>query len=251
MQVLAGTVALVTGASSGLGARFARVLAGAGAKVVAAARRTDRLEALRAEVASAGAEVLPVAVDVTEEASIEACFEAAEAHFGPINAVINNAGMNAAGAAVDLPAEAFDHLFAVNVRGVFLTARIAARRLIAAGAAERGRIVNIASIGALRTLPGLAPYCASKAAVVMLTKGLARDWARHGINVNAICPGYVETEINADWLASEGGEKMIKGFPRRRLLRAEDLDDLILYLAGPRSAFVTGSIFTVDDGQSL
>lgn len=249
MQDLAGTVALVTGASSGLGARFARVLAGAGAKVVAAARRTDRLEALQAEMTDS--EVLPVALDVTDEASIEACFDAAEARFGSVNAVINNAGMNAAGAAIDLPAEEFDRLFAVNVRGVFLTARIAARRLIAAGAAERGRIVNIASIGALRTLPGLAPYCASKAAVAMLTKGLARDWARHGINVNAICPGYVETEINADWLASEGGEKMIKGFPRRRLLRAEDLDDLILYLAGPRSAFVTGSIFTVDDGQSL
>jgi NAD(P)-dependent dehydrogenase (short-subunit alcohol dehydrogenase family) len=141
----------------------------------------------------------------------------------------------------------------VNVRGVFLCAREAAKRLIARGpeAAARGRIVNIASIGGLTVLPGLAAYCTSKAAVVMMTKALAREWARHGVCVNAICPGYAETEINADWLGSEGGQRMVKGFPRRRLLRLEDLDAIVSLLAGAGSAYITGSVFTIDDGQSL
>lgn len=244
---LEGRTVLVTGASSGLGAQFARSLAAAGAKVALAARRAERLRALAQEI---GPSAHAVALDVTDEASIAAAFDAAEAALGPVHALVNNAGMNVAGLATDIPAAAFDQIFAVNVRGVFLCAREAARRMIARGEPE-GRIVNVASIGGLTVLPGLTAYCSSKAAVVMMTKSLAREWARRGVNVNAICPGYVETEINADWLASEGGRRMVQGFPRRRLMRAEDLDPLVVYLCGAQARFVTGSIFTIDDGQSL
>lgn len=247
-----GRVALVTGASSGLGARFARVLAAAGARVVLAARRADRLSAQVAAIRASGGVAQAVTLDVEKEASIIAAFDAAEAAMGPVDTVINNAGMNARGLAVDIPAADFDALMAVNVRGVFLVAREGARRMLREGRdPARGRIVNIASIGALTVLPGLTPYCTSKAAVVMMTRSLAREWARHGIAVNAICPGYVETEINADWLAEAGGQRMVQGFPRRRLMREQDLDAPLLMLAGANGQFVTGSIVTIDDGQSL
>ncbi|MDX2238789.1 MAG: SDR family NAD(P)-dependent oxidoreductase [Hyphomonadaceae bacterium] len=250
---LDGSVILVTGASSGLGARFARVLAAAGAQVVAAARRVDRLAALTAEIAAAGGRAHAVALDVTDEASIIAAFDAAEAAFGTVTGLVNNAGVNARAGALEISAADWDYMFAVNTRGPFLCAREAARRMIAAGSRERGfgRIVNVASIGALKPLPGLTAYCSSKAAVAMMTRSLARDWARQGINVNAICPGYIETELNADFLNEELGRKMVQGFPRRRLMREEDLDDMILYLAGPRSAAITGSVFALDDGQTL
>jgi NAD(P)-dependent dehydrogenase (short-subunit alcohol dehydrogenase family) len=243
---LAGVTAMVTGASSGLGAAFARALAGAGAKVALAARRKARLDALAAEL---GEGACAVQMDVAEPAAIAAAFDEAEATLGPIDALINNAGMNAEGAALDLTPDAFDRVIAVNLRGPFLCAQAFARRAISAG--RGGRIVNVASIGALRPLPGLAAYCASKAGLAMLTKALALEWARKEISVNAICPGYIETDLNADWLNSEGGAKMISKFPRRRLLVAEDLIPLLIFLAGPQSARVTGSVFTIDDGQSL
>ena len=250
---LTGRAVLVTGASSGLGAAFARAFAADGAKVALAARRTDRLEALRDEIAAAGGEAIAVPCDVGDEESVIACYDAVQAAFGPVMSVMNNAGLNSEGLAVDLPVDEFDRVFDINVRGVFLVAREGARRMIAhgAGESEAGRIVNIASIGALKVLPGVTAYCASKAAVVMLTKGLAREWARKGIGVNAICPGYVETEINSDWLASDGGQRMIKGFPRRRLMADADLVPLATYLLGDASRAVTGGVFTVDDGQSL
>lgn len=252
VDALTGRTVLITGASSGLGRHFAITAAAAGAKVALAARRTDRLEALSAEIAAMGGASVAVALDVTDEDSISAAFDAAEAALGPVDTLVNNAGINVAGAATDLSADAFDQIFATNVRGVFLCSREAARRMIARGEQrERGRIVNIASIGGLKVLPGLTAYCASKAAVVMMTKSLAREWARQGISVNAICPGYVETEINAEWLASEGGRRMVQGFPRRRLMRAEDLDAVLIHLCGDGARFLTGSIVTVDDGQSL
>jgi NAD(P)-dependent dehydrogenase (short-subunit alcohol dehydrogenase family) len=247
--LLTGEVALVTGASSGLGAQFARLLASRGAKLVIAARRTDRLEALAADIAASGAEVLPVAMDVAEEASIQAAYDALAARFGAPSIVVNNAGMNARGLAVEISAEDFDQVFSVNVRGVFLVAREGARRMIAAK--KPGRIINIASIAALKVLPGLTAYCASKAAVAHMTKSLAREWARQNINVNAICPGYIETEINAEWLAEDGGQKMIQGFPRRRVMPIAALDEALLYFASPQSAHVTGAVLAVDDGQSL
>lgn len=250
---MSGRAVLVTGASSGLGRRFARVLAGAGAKVAVAARRTERLEALVAEITAAGGEAVAVAMDVQDEASVIAAFDAAETALGPIETVIANAGMNSEGMAADLPADEFTRVLDVNVKGAFLTAREGARRMMAAGSKDsgRGRVVLIASIGAFNVLPGLAAYCASKAAVLMLGKVLAREWATKGVNVNIVCPGYIETELNADWFATEGGKRQVAGFPRRRLMDESDLDTVVGFLASDAAKAVTGSVFTVDDGQSL
>lgn len=250
---LTGRVALITGGSSGLGARFARVLAAGGAKVALAARRVERLEALAGEIAAAGGEALSVAMDVTDEASVIAGFDAAAARFGPVDTVIANAGMNNRALATEISAVEFDQVMAINVRGVFLTAREGARRMMAAGSREsgRGRVVLVASIGAVKVLPGLTAYCTSKAAVAMMGKSLAREWANRGINVNVVCPGYVETELNSEWFAEEGGKKQVAGFPRRRLMAEEDLDAMIAYLSSDASRAVTGSVFTLDDGQTL
>lgn len=250
---LTGRAALITGASSGLGARFARVLAGAGASVALAARRTDRLETLAAEITAAGGRALPLAMDVTDEASVMAGFDAAEASLGPIDIVFANAGMNNRASAAEISAEAWDEMMGVNVKGVFLTAREGARRMMAAGSREhrRGRIVLIASIGATKVLPGLTAYCASKAAVAMMGRSLAREWANRGINVNVLCPGYIKTELNAEWFDEDGGKAQIATFPRRRLMEEADLDALALYLAAEESGALTGSVFTLDDGQTL
>lgn len=250
---LTGRVALVTGASSGIGHRLALDLARAGAKVVAAARRTDRLEGLVAEINAAGGEAIAVAMDVAVEASVMAGYNAAEAAFGPVDTVYANAGMSIEGLAADLAVEAFDQIMAVNVRGVFLTAREGARRMMKAGSKQsrRGRMVLVASMGAHKVLPGLTAYCTSKAAVAMMGRSLAREWANQGINVNVICPGYLETELNSDWFHSEGGQKQITTFPRRRLMGEADLDPILLYLGADASAGTTGSLFNIDDGQSL
>jgi NAD(P)-dependent dehydrogenase (short-subunit alcohol dehydrogenase family) len=253
-QSLAGQIALVTGASSGLGARFARVLAGAGAKVACAARRTDRLETLVADIEAGGGAALAVAMDVEDEGSVVAGYDRiAEGLGGPATIVVANAGMNARGLATDIAMADFDQVMGVNLRGVFLTAREGARRMIAGGSAATGagRVILISSMGGVRPLPGLAAYSVSKAGVIMLGKALAREWARQGINVNTICPGYVETEINADWLAEPGGQKMIGGFPRRRVMDETSLDAGLLYFASPAARFTTGAVLQVDDGQGL
>ncbi len=248
---LTGRTLLVTGASSGLGRRFARIAADAGANVVVAARRADRLTTLVDEIGAARA--LAVSMDVENEASVIAGYDAAERAFGVVDTVIANAGMNSEGMATDVSVEEFDKVMAVNVRGAFLTAREGARRMIAAGSKNtgRGRVVLIASIGATYVLPGLAAYCASKAAVLMLGKAMAREWANRGINVNIVCPGYIETEINTDWFVSEGGKKQVAGLPRRRLMEESDLDAVVGYLCSDAARAVTGSVFTVDDGQTL
>jgi NAD(P)-dependent dehydrogenase (short-subunit alcohol dehydrogenase family) len=250
---MTGRVALVTGASSGIGRRLALQLAGAGAKVVVAARRTDRLADLVDEIKAAGGEALAVAMDVSDEASVIAGYDAAEAAFAPVDTVYANAGMNIEAMALDMPVEAFDQMISVNLRGVFLTAREGARRMIKAGSRDsgRGRIVLVSSIGAHTVLPGLATYCATKAGVAMLGKTLAREWARQGINLNTVCPGFIETELNADWFGREGGKKQIQSFPRKRLMMEEDLDATLLYLGSDACRAVTGSIITLDDGQSL
>lgn len=251
--LLSGRVALVTGASSGLGAHFAQVLARAGATVALAARRLDQVQAGADAIGAAGGQALALRLDVADAGAIAPALDEVERKLGPLSILVNNAGVNGQGRALDLSIEDWDNTFAVNVRAPFVAAREAARRMIASGVAERGegRIVNVASIAMDMVLPGLPAYCASKAALGMLTKGLAREWARHGIAVNAIAPGYVETEINAGWFASEGGQKQIKGFPRRRLLQAADLDAALMALVGPAAGAITGSIITVDDGQSL
>lgn len=253
MYDLNGRVALVTGASSGLGARFARLLAARGAKVVVGARRTDRLATLVAEIEAGGGAAYAVELDVADEASVIAAYDAAEERFGVVDTIIANAGTSAEGSALEVSVEALDQLMAVNVRGVFLTVREGARRLIADGSKEsgRGRIMIVSSITAHSVDAGLSLYSASKAAVLQMGKVLARDWANKGINVNVLCPGYIETEINADWFATQAGEKQVQRWPRRRIMEPEALDSMLLYLASDESKFTTGSVFTVDDGQTL
>lgn len=250
---LAGRNLLITGASSGLGLEFARAAAAAGANLALAARRIDRLKTLAAEIATAGGRAVAVQMDVQDEASVIAGYDAAQAEFGPIDSVLANAGMNSEGLAAEIDVAEFQRVLSVNLTGAFLTAREGARRMMAAfpREAQRGRIVMVASIGAHTVLPGATAYCASKAGVAMLGKSLAREWANRGINVNVVCPGYIETELNADWFASEGGKKQLSGFPRRRLMEEADLDPVVLYLLSDLSRTVTGSVFTLDDGQSL
>lgn len=246
---LTGKMALVTGATSGLGRRFALVLARAGARVAITGRRTERLASLKSEIESMGGQAAAVALDVTDPASITACMAEAERVLGPIDILVNNAGMNVQALPADVTPEGFDTMFDTNVRGAFFMAQAAGRSMMARGAA--GRIINIASIGAHTVLPGLTIYCMTKAAIGMMTRSLAKEWARHQINVNAMCPGFIETELNADWFASEGGQKQIRTWPRRRLGLEEDLDGTLLLLASDHGRFITGSLFTVDDGQSL
>jgi len=242
--------ALVTGASSGFGMHFSRLLARAGARVVLAARRIDRLHALVEEIEQDGGRAAAVAMDVTDESSVIAGFDEAERLLGPIDTVIANAGISNPGAALSLTVDDFDAMMAVNVRGAFLTAREAARRMVKAGK-DDNRIILVASIGGLKPLPGVATYCTSKAAVVMLGQCLAREWLNKGIAVNVLCPGYVRTKLNAEWFDSDAGAKQIAGLPRRRLMVAEQLDDMLLLLASPNASGITGSVFKVDDGQTL
>jgi NAD(P)-dependent dehydrogenase (short-subunit alcohol dehydrogenase family) len=213
----------------------------------------ERIEAAAEDIRKGGGRAAAFALDVADAHAVGPALDAAEAALGPLSIMINNAGVSGEGLALDVSPEDWDACFAVNVRGVFIGAREAARRMMANGEAAAGhaRIINIASIGAHTVLPGLAAYCASKAAVTQMTKVLAREWARPQIAVNALCPGYIETDLNSDWFKTEGGQKQLKGFPRRRFMQAEDLDAAILMLAGPAGRAITGSAITLDDGQSL
>lgn len=248
---LSGRTVLITGASSGLGRHFAIVAAQAGARVAVAARRADLLGSLVKEIGNGQATA--VAMDVESEASVIAGFDAAEKALGPVDSVVANAGINVTGMALDLAAAEFDRIMAVNLRGAFLTAREAARRMIGFCSKDnaRGRIVLTASMGAHEVLPGVAAYCASKAGVVTLGKALAREWANKGINVNCICPGFIQTDLNDSFLTSESGRKMIAGFARRRLMQESDLDGIVLHLLSDASRGITGAAFDIDDGQSL
>jgi len=248
---LAGRTVLITGASSGIGARFARSCARAGARVVIGARRVHRLEALRDELRSEGREVLAVPLDVGDEASVIAAYDAAAAAFGTVDSVVANAGINVEGRAVDISVVDWDRLFATNVRGVFLTAREGARRMRAAGISERGRIVLVSSITALMRTTGTVAYSASKAAVTHMGGLLAREWARSGPNVNILSPGYIASELAGDWFETEGGQRHMSTWPRRRMLEEDALDEPLLFLLSDASRNVTGSDMVIDDGQSL
>ena len=252
-QSLEGQVALVTGASGGLGAHFARVLAAEGASVALAARRLDRVQSLAQALTAEGHRAIAIRLDVADADAVGPAIDEVEAALGPLSILVNNAGVGGEGLALEVSIEDWDNTFTVNVRGTFVAAREAAKRMLASGVAERGeaRILNIASIASHTVLPGLSAYCASKAAVAMMTQGLAREWARRGIAVNALCPGYIDTDINTTWWPTEGGQRQLKSFPRRRLMDAGDLDAALLMLVGPAARAITGSIVTVDDGQSL
>ncbi len=241
---IAGRHALVTGASGGLGEHFAKLLARSGARVTVAARRLDRLEALSETLAELGSpEVRAVELDVTDPASVEAAFASA----GPIDVLVNNAGISDGRPALDVPLELYDSVLDTNLRGVWLLSTGAARRWREAG--QGGVIVNIASILSFRVTGAVPVYAASKAAVMQLTASLGLEWARYGIRVNALAPGYIATEMNSDFFDSEAGKAMIKRIPMRRLGQPADLDGAFLLLASDASAWMTGTCIAVDGGH--
>jgi len=245
---LSGEVALVTGASSGLGARFAEVLAAQGAKVVLAARRMDRLTALVQRIAEHGGAANAVDLDVANRPSIGPAFEAAEAAFGPVTILVNNAGVGAGMRFLETDAAVWDDLQRVNVDGVWFAGQEAARRMVANEI--EGTIINIASIFGYRVRDVTAAYAVSKAAVVQITNAMAVDLARHGIRVNAIAPGFTLTDMTADYLASEAGKAMIDQIPQRRTGRPHDLDGTLMLLASRKaSSFMTGCTIVVDGGH--
>jgi len=243
---LSGQVALVTGASCGLGRRFARTLAAAGASVVIAARRVDRLAELQAEVTAAGGACVSVALDVTDAPQLVDAVDQAEAAFGTVTILINNAGIPDAQRAHKMSVELVDRVLDTNVRGPYLLACEVARRLIAAG--RPGRIVNISSVGSFSySGGGAALYSISKAAINRMTEVLSVEWAGYNINVNAIAPGAFESEM-MDGMISRVGD-FTQYVPRKRLGHPAQLDSTLLYLVSPASEFVTGTVVRVDDGQ--
>jgi NAD(P)-dependent dehydrogenase (short-subunit alcohol dehydrogenase family) len=238
----------VTGASSGLGAHFARVLARCGARVAVGARRRDRLDTLVDELKELGAAAaLAVDLDVAEEASVAEALARIEAELGPLDVLVNNAGIAEPGAAIDISTEAFDRVVATNLRGVWLVSTAAARRW--RNAKRDGAIVNIASILGFRVLSGTAAYAVSKAGVVQMTQAHALEWARFGIRVNALAPGYIATEMNAEFFETEPGLALIRRIPIRRLGEPEDLDGAFLLLASDASRWMTGATIPVDGGH--
>jgi NAD(P)-dependent dehydrogenase (short-subunit alcohol dehydrogenase family) len=239
--------ALVTGASSGLGRHFAGVLAAAGAKVTVAARRESALEQTVAVIRGTGAQAQSVRMDVTSASSVEQAFAEAEAQFGPVRILINNAGVTVARPALEMTENDWTSVIDTNLKGAWVVAQHAGRRMI--HHAAQGNIVNIASITGLRVAGGIAPYAISKAGVLQMTKALALEWARHGIRVNALAPGYIETELNDAFFSSEAGKALIRRIPQRRLGEARELDGPLLLLASDAGSYMTGSVIAVDGGH--
>ncbi|PAT32839.1 short-chain dehydrogenase [Vandammella animalimorsus] len=250
---LAGRVALVTGASSGLGSRFAQTLAAAGATVVLASRRRDALQAVQERIAQAGGRAFITAMDVTDPASIEAALADAQAQAGPIDILVNNSGVSTTQKLQDVTPQDWDFVLDTNLKGAFFVAQGVARQMIAraqaaGGALQGARIINVASMAGLRVLPMIGIYAVSKAGVVQMTRAMALEWGRFGINVNALCPGYIETEINRAHFQTEAGKKLIQMLPRKKVGQPEDLDGLIVLLASGASHFVNGAVIAADDG---
>lgn len=249
---VAGKRVLVTGASSGLGAHFARILAQGGARVAIAARRLDRLEALEQELAGISDDVTVVELDVADPASIVRSMAELVATGGGIDVLVNNAGVTGVKAAIDYTVEDFDSIIDVNLRGAFLVAREAAQAMRKSSAGQSGgSIINIASILGLRQAGHVAAYAISKAGVVQMTKLLALEWARYGIRVNALAPGYIETELNDGFWSTDAGKALIGRVPQRRLGQAHELDAPLLMLASDASSYMTGSIIVIDGGHSV
>ena len=246
---LTGKVALVTGASSGLGLHFARTLSANGAAVAVTARRRERLASLVDEVQAAGGKAAAIAMDVMSADSIRAGYAEAEMALGPIDIVVNNAGISIVKPALEMPEASWDEVVNTNLRGAWLVVQTAAQRMTAAKRA--GRIINIASILGLRTIGQVAPYNAAKAGLLHLTRALAMEWARHGIQVNAISPGYIETEMNDAFWRTPAGQRLIERVPQRRLGKPTHLDGALLLLASDAGAFMTGANIVVDGGHTV
>lgn len=254
---LSGRVALVTGASSGLGAQFARTLASAGAAVILASRRIDKLKELRATIEGEGGDAHVVELDVTDHASIKSAVAHAETEVGSIDILVNNSGVSTTQRLQDIAPEDYDFIFDTNVKGAFFVAQEVGKRMLARakgsapGNYTGGRIVNIASVAGLRVLPQIGVYCMSKAAVIQMTKAMALEWGKYGINVNALCPGYIDTEINHHHWQTEAGQKLVQMLPRKRIGNPKDLDAMLVTLCSDQSHFVNGAVIAADDGFGI
>jgi 3-oxoacyl-[acyl-carrier protein] reductase len=246
---LTGRVALVTGASSGLGVRFAEVLAGAGAAVSLVARRTDRLAAVKARIEKAGGRALAIPADVVDRGAMRAAFDQAQDAFGCVSILVNNAGVAHSTRAVELTEEEWQRVIATNLDAVFFWSQEAARRMLAAG--ERGSIINIASVLGFGVAKGTVAYAVAKAGVVQLTRSLGLEWAFKGVRVNAIAPGWVVTDINRDYLTSEAGAALKRDIPVGRFGEERDLDGALLLLASDAGRYIAGTTIVVDGGQMV
>ena len=254
---LSGRVAFITGASGGLGAQFARTLAAAGAGVVLASRRLEKLKELRAEIEGAGGDAHVIELDVTDNDSIKSAVAHAETEMGSIDILVNNSGVSTTQRIQDVAEDDYDFVFNTNVRGAFFVAQEVGKRMLARsrgaapGSFTGGRIINIASMAGLKVLPQIGVYCMSKAAVVQMTKAMALEWGRFGINVNAICPGYIDTEINNHHWQTEAGQKLVNMLPRKRVGKPQDLDSTLIMLCANESHFVNGAVIAADDGFGI
>lgn len=254
---LSGRVALITGASSGLGTQFAKTLASAGAAVVLAGRRVERLKTLRAEIEAGGGDAHVVTVDVTDRDSIRAAVAHAETEMGTLDILVNNSGVSTTQKLVDVSEEDYDFVFDTNTKGAFFMAQEVGKRMLARakgaapGTFTGGRIVNIASMAGLRVLSQIGVYAMSKAAVIHMTRAMALEWGRYGINVNALCPGYIDTEINHHHWQTEGGRRLIDMLPRKRIGQPQDLDSVLMMLCANESHFINGAVIQADDGFAV
>jgi NAD(P)-dependent dehydrogenase (short-subunit alcohol dehydrogenase family) len=246
---LTGEVALVTGASSGIGRHLAEVLAAAGAKVALAARRVDRLAETARDIAAAGGESLPIACDVTRSDAVAGAVAKAETELGPLTILVNNAGVVDSKPLFEHTEADWDYVVDTNLKGAWLAAREFAHHLV--GLQRPGRIINISSVLGFRTIGRVPAYCAAKAGLTHLTHVLAMELARYGILVNALAPGYVETDFNRAFFQTEAGKALISRIPLKRLGQTEDLDGALLFLASPASAYVTGAVIAVDGGHGV
>lgn len=251
---LSGRVAFITGASSGLGAQFARTLSSAGAAVVLASRRLEKLKDLRAQIDGEGGDAHVIELDVTDHDSIKSAVAHAETEVGSIDILVNNSGVSTTQRLQDVSERDFDFMFDTNVRGAFFVAQEVGKRMLARaqglapGAFTGGRIVNVASMAGLRVLPKIGVYAMSKAAMIQMTKAMALEWGKFGINVNAICPGYIDTEINHTHWQTEQGHKLVQMLPRKRVGHPQDLDALLVMLCSDQSHFINGAVISADDG---
>jgi NAD(P)-dependent dehydrogenase (short-subunit alcohol dehydrogenase family) len=254
---LSGRVALITGASSGLGAQFARTLASAGAAVILASRRIEKLKELRSIIDAEGGDAHVIELDVTDHASIKSAVAHAETEVGSIDILINNSGVSTTQRLQEVSPEDYDFMFDTNVKGAFFVAQEVGKRMLARskgsapGSFTGGRIVNIASMAGLRVLPQIGVYCMSKAAVIQMTKAMALEWGKFGINVNALCPGYIDTEINHHHWQTEAGQKLVQMLPRKRVGQPKDLDAMLVTLCSDQSHFINGAVIAADDGFGI